>query len=171
MGIYLQRSWIVDLITLIILLPVFIFGRLLFTLLGQEESIAERAGFVSLWFIPFLYSFVFSLTIQMYLQAQLKNKLIAWISVLQFILHVPLSWLFVTYFSFGLPGAMTALIISSWFLGVWIGMISGIVCQSIALCVLAWRTNWDVQVLKASERLNRFYLKSEEETSQSSNHA
>ncbi|XP_074353506.1 protein DETOXIFICATION 24-like [Apium graveolens] len=381
MGIYLQRSWIVDLITLTILLPVYIFGRQFFMLLGQEESIATKAGDVSLWFIPFVYSFVFSLTIQMYLQAQLKNKLIAWISVFQFILHVPLSWLFVTYFSFGLPGAMSALIISSWFLvfgefiyifggwcphswrgfskaafldifpivklslssglmvclelwyyavlvliagfmenaevgisafsiclniygwelmiclgflgaacvrvanelgkgnanavrfsikvlvatsvligvffsslcfffhkelaqlftndkevadtvsdlsgllsvsvflnsiypvlsgvavgaglqgtvaivnlicyyligtpigiylgygvglqvkGVWIGMICGIVCQSITLCVLAWRTNWDEQVLKASQRLNRYYLKSEEETNQSSNQA
>nr|XP_017218740.1 PREDICTED: protein DETOXIFICATION 21-like isoform X4 [Daucus carota subsp. sativus] len=101
MGIYLQRSWIVDLITLTILLPVFIFGSQLFMLLGQEESIAKRGGYISLWFIPFVYNFDFSLTIHMYLQAQLKNKLIAWISVFQFILHVPLSWLFVTYFSWG----------------------------------------------------------------------
>ena len=48
-----------------------------------------------------MYTILFSLSIQMYLQAQLKNKLIAWISVFQFILHVPLSWLFVTYFSWG----------------------------------------------------------------------
>ncbi|KAL8095123.1 hypothetical protein AgCh_036544 [Apium graveolens] len=381
MGIYLQRSWIVDLITLTILLPVFIFGSQLFMLLGQDESIAKRGGYISLWFIPFVYNFVFSLTIQMYLQAQLKNKLIAWISVFQFILHVPLSWLLVSYFSFGVPGAMSALSISSWFLvigefiyifggwcphswkgfskaaildilpvvklslssgfmvclelwynavlvliagymdnaevaisafsiclningwefmiclgflgaacvrvanelgkgnanavrfsikvlmatslligvvfsslcfvyhkelayfftndkevadtvsdlsvllgvsvflnsiypvlsgvavgaglqgtvaivnlvcyyligipvgiflgyvvglqvkGIWIGMICGIVCQSTTLCVLTWRTDWDVQVQKASERLNRFYVKSGEETNQSSNHA
>lgn len=116
MGIYLQRSWIVDLITLTILLPVFIFGSQFFMLLGQDESIAKKGGFISLWFIPFVYNFVFSLTIQMYLQAQLKNKLIAWISVFQFLLHVPLSWLLVTYFSFGVSGAMVALSISSWFL-------------------------------------------------------
>ncbi|KAK1365898.1 Protein DETOXIFICATION [Heracleum sosnowskyi] len=381
MGIYLQRSWIVDLITLTILLPVFIFGRQFFLLLGQEESIAISGGYISLWFIPYVYNFVFSLTIQMYLQAQIKNKLIAWISAFQFILHVPLSWLLVTYFSLGVPGAMSALIISSWFLvigefiyifggwcpqswkgfskaafldiiplvklslssgfmvclelwytavlvlvagymenaevaiaafsiclninswelmmclgflgaacvrvanelgkgnanavrfsikvlvatslvigaifstlcflfhkelahfftddkevadtisdlsvllgvsvflnsvypvlsgvavgaglqgtvaivnlvcyyligipvgiffgyvvglqvkGIWIGMIFGIACQSITMCILAWRTDWDVQVLKASERLKRFYLKSGEETSRSSNDA
>ncbi|KAL8095115.1 hypothetical protein AgCh_036538 [Apium graveolens] len=351
MGIYLQRSWIVDLITLTILLPVFIFGSQIFMLLGQDESIAKRGGYISLLFIPFVYYFVFSLTIQMYLQAQLKNKFVAWISLFQFILHVPLSWLFVSYFSFGVAGAMSALIISSWFLvigmfvyifggwcpqtwkgfskaalsdilpvvklslssglmvclelwynallvliagymdnaevaisafsiclningwefmiclgflgaacvrvanelgkgnanavrfsikvlvatsllidlsvllgvsvflnsiypvlsgvavgaglqgtiaivnlvcyyligipvgiflgyvvglqvkGIWIGMICGIVCQTTTVCVITWRTNWDVQVQKASERLNRFYVKSGEETNQSSNHA
>lgn len=116
MGIYLQRSWIVDLITLTILLPVFVCGTQLYSLLGQEESIAKRGGYISLWFIPFVYNFVFSLTIQMYLQAQLKNMLIAWISVFQFLLHIPLSWLFVYYLNWGVPGAMSALSISSWFL-------------------------------------------------------
>lgn len=30
--------------------------------------------------------------------------------------------------------------------GIWIGMICGIVCQTTTLCILTWRTNWDVQV-------------------------
>ncbi|KAG6414486.1 hypothetical protein SASPL_127288 [Salvia splendens] len=48
MGIYLQRSWIIDLITLLILLPVFIFGTQIFNLLGQDEAIAKSAGYISL---------------------------------------------------------------------------------------------------------------------------
>ncbi|KAI3697281.1 hypothetical protein L6452_30180 [Arctium lappa] len=116
MGIYLQRSWIVDLFTLTVLLPIFVFGTQLYRLLGEESSIAISGGYISLWFIPFVYNFVFSLTIQMFLQAQLKNMVIAWLSIFQFAIHIPLSWLFVYKMGFGVPGAMVALSISSWFL-------------------------------------------------------
>ncbi|KAH6820846.1 MATE efflux family protein [Perilla frutescens var. hirtella] len=116
MGIYLQRSWLIDLITLIVLLPVFIFGTQIFNLLGQEEEIAKSAGYISLWFIPFVVSLIFGLTVQMYLQAQQKNIIIAWLSALQFVIHILCSWLFVYVLDFGLAGAMSALCISSWFL-------------------------------------------------------
>lgn len=116
MGIYLQRSWIIDLITLTILLPVFIFGTQLYRLLGEDEAIAVSGGYISLWFIPFIYNFVFTLTIQMFLQAQLKNIVIAWLSIFRLAIHVPLSWLLVFKLSFGVPGAMVALLVSSWFL-------------------------------------------------------
>ncbi|XP_031103329.1 protein DETOXIFICATION 24 [Ipomoea triloba] len=114
MGVYLQRSWIVDFITLTVLLPFFIFATPIFRLLGEESSIATSAGYVSYWFIPFIYNFVFSLTIQMFLQAQQKNRIIAWLSVMQFIIHIPLSWLLVYKLDYGVPGAMIALSISSW---------------------------------------------------------
>ncbi|KAI5659560.1 hypothetical protein M9H77_28353 [Catharanthus roseus] len=115
MGIYLQRSWIVDFLTLTVLLPVFIFGAQLYRLLGQREDIAQSAGYTSLWFIPFVYSFVFSLTNQMYLQAQQKNMIIAWLSIVQFIMHIPLSWLLVMKLDLEVAGAMIALCTSSWF--------------------------------------------------------
>ncbi|XP_073317004.1 protein DETOXIFICATION 24-like [Primulina huaijiensis] len=115
MGIFLQRSWLVDLITLTILLPVFLLATPIFKLLGEDETVAKSAGYISLWFILFCYALVFSLTIQMYLQAQQKNIVIAWLSVMQFVLHVPLSWLFVNVLDFGIDGAMGALCISSWF--------------------------------------------------------
>lgn len=116
MGIYLQRSWIIDLITLLILLPVFIFGTQIFKLLGQEEGISQSVGYISLWFIPFVISLIFSLTVQMYLQAQQKNMIIAWLSAMQFAIHILCSWLFVYVLEFGVAGAMAALCISSWFL-------------------------------------------------------
>ncbi|KAK4481813.1 hypothetical protein RD792_012724 [Penstemon davidsonii] len=115
MGIYLQRSWFIDLITLTILLPVFIFATPIFKLLGEEEAIAKSAGYISLWFIPFIYGLVFSLTIQMYLQAQQKNMVIAWLSVFQFVIHILLSWLLVIVLKLGISGAMSALCVSTWF--------------------------------------------------------
>ncbi|VFQ92189.1 unnamed protein product [Cuscuta campestris] len=115
MGIYLQRSIVVELVTMTILLPFFLFGTQLFRLLGEQEAIASSAGNIALWFIPFDYSFVFSMSIQMYLQAQQKNTIVAWLATAQFIIHVPLSWLLVSKLKLGVPGAMTALTISSWF--------------------------------------------------------
>ncbi|KAL4561429.1 hypothetical protein LXL04_033595 [Taraxacum kok-saghyz] len=134
MGIYLQRSWIVDFLTLTVLLPIFIFATQLYRLIGEDEAIAVSGGYVSLWFIPFVYNFVFSLTIQMFLQAQLKNMVIAWLSLFQFGIHIPLSWLLVTKLGFGVPGAMIALSSSSWFLviGEFIYIFGG-------WCPLSWK--------------------------------
>ncbi|MFS7942461.1 putative multi antimicrobial extrusion protein [Helianthus anomalus] len=116
MGIYLQRSWIVDLITLTVLLPIFIFATQIFKLLGQDEAVANSGGYISLWFIPFVYNYVFSLTLQMYLQAQLKNMIIAWLSIFRFGFHILLSFLLVYTLNLGVAGAMIALSVSSWFL-------------------------------------------------------
>ncbi|KAL3825078.1 hypothetical protein ACJIZ3_021107 [Penstemon smallii] len=116
MGIFLQRSWLVDLVTLTILLPLFFLATPIFKLLGEDEAIAISAGNIAIWFIPFSYSLIFSLTIQMYLQAQQKNVVIAWLSLIQFAVHVLLSWLFVSVLGFGVSGAMSALSTSSWFL-------------------------------------------------------
>ncbi|KAJ0739774.1 putative multi antimicrobial extrusion protein [Helianthus annuus] len=116
MGIYLQRSWIVDLITLTVLLPIFIFSTQIFKLLGQDEAVANSGGYISLWFIPFVYNYVFSLTLQMYLQAQLKNMIIAWLSIFRFGFHILLSFLLVYTLNLGVAGAMIALSVSSWFL-------------------------------------------------------
>ncbi|XP_059667454.1 protein DETOXIFICATION 24-like [Cornus florida] len=134
MGIYLQRSWIVDFVTATILLPVFIFATPIFKLLGEEEDIATEAGHISLWFIPFIYNFVFGLTIQMYLQAQSKNMVIAWLSAFSFCFHVLLSWIFVSKLSLGIPGAMGALIISSWLvvIGEFVYILGG-------WCPLSWK--------------------------------
>ncbi|KAL0346085.1 UNVERIFIED_CONTAM: protein DETOXIFICATION 24 [Sesamum radiatum] len=113
-GRLLQRSWIVDFLTLTLLLPLFIFGAPIFKLFGEEPSIVASAGYISWWFIPMIYNFVFTLTMQMFLQAQQKNSIIAWISIAQLAIHVPLSWLFVYHFNWGIDGAMGALCISSW---------------------------------------------------------
>ncbi|KAJ9693653.1 hypothetical protein PVL29_009553 [Vitis rotundifolia] len=114
MGIYLQRSWLVDVTMATIMAPLFIFATSIFKLIGEEDDIAIAARSFSLWFLPFLYYLVFSMTLQMFLQAQLKNMIVAWLSASSFVLHVLLSWLFVIKLDLGIPGAMGALTISSW---------------------------------------------------------
>jgi MATE family multidrug resistance protein len=114
MGIYLQRSWIVDAVTATVIAPLFIFTTPLFRLLGEEEEIAIASKGIALWFIPIFYSFVFAFTIQMYLQAQLKNSIIGWLSASSFVVHILLSWIFVNILDFGVNGAMGAFSIASW---------------------------------------------------------
>nr|DAD48348.1 TPA_asm: hypothetical protein HUJ06_018285 [Nelumbo nucifera] len=114
MGIYLQRSWVVLFVTSVILYPFFIFSGPIFRLLGQEEELSRVAGKIALWFLPFIYYFAFTMTMQMFLQAQLKNMIIGWLSGASFILHLILSWLFVYKLNLGIPGAMGAMIISTW---------------------------------------------------------
>jgi MATE family multidrug resistance protein len=114
MGIYLQRSWIINFATATILLPVFIFSTSIFKLLGEEDEVAEVAGYISLWFIPILYYFPLAFSIQKYLQTQLRNRIVGWLSAVTFVLHVLLSWIFVSKLNLGIPGAMSAMIISYW---------------------------------------------------------
>ncbi|KAL5834879.1 hypothetical protein ACOSQ4_014376 [Xanthoceras sorbifolium] len=114
LGIYLQRSWIINLGTATILLPLFIFSKSIFIFLGQEDDIASSARYISLWFIPIVYYYVFAFTIQRYLQSQLRNMIIGWFSAGSFVLHVLLSWIFVSKLNLGIPGAMGSMIISCW---------------------------------------------------------
>ncbi|XP_043687913.1 protein DETOXIFICATION 21-like [Telopea speciosissima] len=114
MGIYLQRSWVVLLATSTILVPVFIFTSPILRLIGQEEELSAVAGNISIWFIPIVYYFVFSMTMQMSLQAQRKNMIIGWLSSALFVVHLTLSWLFVYKLNLGIPGAMGAMFISTW---------------------------------------------------------
>ncbi|XP_065854417.1 protein DETOXIFICATION 24-like [Euphorbia lathyris] len=114
LGIYLQRSWIVDGAVATVLLPLFIFGTQILEAIGQQKDIAVVAGQIALWFIPYQYFFVFSLTIQMFLQSQMKNQIVGWVFGLAFLVHVPMSWLFVTKLGLGIPGALGALNLSGW---------------------------------------------------------
>ncbi|WCJ27659.1 MATE efflux family protein [Euphorbia peplus] len=114
LGIYLQRSWIVDGAVATILLPLFIFGTQILEGIGQQKDISVIAGEIAYWFIPYQYFFVFSLTVQMFLQSQMKNQIVGWVFGLAFLVHIPLSWLFVTKLGLGISGAMGALNLSGW---------------------------------------------------------
>ncbi|XP_010922926.1 protein DETOXIFICATION 21 [Elaeis guineensis] len=114
LGIYLQRSWVILFMCSLIMLPIFVFTTPLLKLLGQEESIAEMAGTISLWFIPVMFSFVLAFTLQMYLQAQSKNIIITYLAVITLALHGFLSWFMTIKLDLGLPGVMGSMILAMW---------------------------------------------------------
>ncbi|CAM8958127.1 unnamed protein product [Rhodiola kirilowii] len=133
LGIYLQRSWVINIVMAFIMLPIFIFGTPIFKLLGQQEDISVAAGKISLWFIPILFYSVFSNTNQMFLQGQLKNMIVGWLAAFSFVFHVLLSWLFVSYLNWGINGAMAAMNISCWLM-----MIGQLVYITGGWCPLTW---------------------------------
>ncbi|XP_008807331.2 protein DETOXIFICATION 21-like [Phoenix dactylifera] len=114
LGIYLQRSWIILFMCSLVILPVFIFTTPLLKLLGQEESIAEMAGTISLWYIPVMFSYIWAFTLQMYLQAQSKNIIITYLAVLTLALHIFLSWFLTIKLKLALAGVMGSMILAMW---------------------------------------------------------
>ncbi|XP_019457193.1 PREDICTED: protein DETOXIFICATION 21-like isoform X2 [Lupinus angustifolius] len=153
MGVYLQRSWIVLFLTAFILLPLFIFTRPIFILLGQDESIAEVAGTISLWSIPIMFAFIVSFTCQTFLQSQSKNVIIAFLAAFSIIFHVCLSWLLVIKLNLGLPSAIVATSLAYWIPN--IGQLIFVTCGWChetwkGFSFLAFRELWPVVKLSLS---------------------
>ncbi|CAL5185619.1 unnamed protein product [Lathyrus oleraceus] len=114
LGVYLQRSWIVLFLTLILLLPLFIFTTPILEALGQEKSIAEMAGKISLWSIGSGFAMIVSFSCQTFLQAQSKNVIIAYLAAFSMAVHLLLSWLLTIKLELGLTGAMLSLLLALW---------------------------------------------------------
>lgn len=114
MGIYLQRSWLVLLICAIFITPVFVFAGPILKILGQDPTIADMAQTISHWFIPVIFSYIVSFTCQMFLQAQSRNKIIAYVAAFSLPLHLFLSWLLTVKLDLGVAGAMMSTILAFW---------------------------------------------------------
>ncbi|KAL5079354.1 hypothetical protein RYX36_007775 [Vicia faba] len=114
LGVYLQRSWIVLFLTLMLLLPLFIFTAPILEALGQEKSTAEMAGKISLWSIGYGLAMIVSFSCQTFLQAQSKNVIIAYLAAFSMVVHLFLSWLLTFKLELGLSGAMLALLLALW---------------------------------------------------------
>ncbi|KAG1334604.1 protein DETOXIFICATION 27 [Cocos nucifera] len=114
LGIYMQRSWIVLFLCAVLLLPMYFFATPILILMGQPPELAAVAGKVSIWFIPLHFSFVFLFPLQRFLQSQLKNSINAYISAVAMVVHIFVSWLFVSKLQFGLIGTAATLNFSWW---------------------------------------------------------
>ncbi|XP_060674678.1 protein DETOXIFICATION 27 isoform X2 [Ziziphus jujuba] len=116
LGVYMQRSWIILLICCVLILPMYLFATPTLKLLGQDSDVAELAGVVSIWLIPVHFSFAIQFPFQTFLQSQLKNSVIAWVSLAALVIHVILSWLVVYKLQVGVVGTAITLDISWWIL-------------------------------------------------------
>lgn len=121
LGIYMQRSWIVLLITCIILSPVYIFAAPILEILGQESDIADLAGKYSVKIIPQLFSSAIFFPTQMFLQAQSKVSAMALIAFVALIVQTGLLHLFINVFGWGTTGAAVAYDITHW--GITVGQV------------------------------------------------
>ncbi|KAL4303229.1 hypothetical protein GQ457_10G014570 [Hibiscus cannabinus] len=114
LGIYLQRSWIVLFVTSMFLLPLYIFTAPLLIALGQDEEIARVAGYIGHFFVFVVLSFIISFTCQMFLQAQSKNMIIAYLAAFTIGIHIFLSWFLTVKLKYGLAGALISTILAYW---------------------------------------------------------
>lgn len=133
LGIYLQRSWVVLFLSSILLLPMFVFATPMLKFIGQPDAVAEQAGLVAIWLIPFHMSFPFQFSLQRFLQCQLKTTIIALVSGGALVIHVLVSWVFVYKMRIGIVGiALT--IDFSW----WVSVIGMLVYTLFGGCPHSW---------------------------------
>ncbi|KAJ6301440.1 hypothetical protein OIU77_015691 [Salix suchowensis] len=114
LGIYLQRSCFILLVTCVILLPIYIFAAPLLKVLGQDAELAALAGKFTLLAIPNLFSWAIYFPTQKFLQAQRKVGVITWIAIVALILHAFWLWLFIYEFDWGITGAAVAFDLTGW---------------------------------------------------------
>ncbi|KAI4325584.1 hypothetical protein MLD38_030969 [Melastoma candidum] len=80
-----------------------------------------------------------------------RQGMVAWLNVVSYyIVGVPVGVGFAYIAGFGVKG-------------IWIGMLIGSTMQTIWLGTVIWRTNWEEQVEKASERMNTWLIRKPEE--------
>ncbi|KAF4356499.1 protein DETOXIFICATION 35 [Cannabis sativa] len=114
LGIYMQRSWLILLVSCFFLLPFYIFAAPILKILGQADDVADLAGKFTILVIPQLFSLAVNFPTQKFLQAQSKVNALAWIGFVAMVLHVGLLWLFIYFFNWGLTGAAVAFDLTSW---------------------------------------------------------
>lgn len=118
LGIYLQRSWIITVVTALFLTPIYVFTSPILKLVRQNKDISNLAGKYALWVIPQLYAYALNFPIQKFFQSQSRVWVMTIISIASLALHVLLNWILVIKFGQGLLGAAIAGNISWWLLNI-----------------------------------------------------
>ncbi|KAL8488419.1 hypothetical protein ACS0TY_024625 [Phlomoides rotata] len=87
LGIYLQISWIILLVTALLLMFLYIFASSFLLVIGQTASISRVAGKIAIWMIPQLFAYALNFSTVKFLQAQSKIMAMAWISGAAFVIN------------------------------------------------------------------------------------
>uniref|UniRef100_A0A0D6QV79 Protein DETOXIFICATION n=1 Tax=Araucaria cunninghamii TaxID=56994 RepID=A0A0D6QV79_ARACU len=114
LGIYLQRSTILLMITAIPLTIIYVFCKPLLILLGESKLIASAAAIFVYGLIPQIYAYAANFPIQKFMQAQSIVAPSAYISLGTIFIHLFLSWLAIYKLGMGLFGAAMVLSLSWW---------------------------------------------------------
>ncbi|CAN6722158.1 unnamed protein product [Malus baccata var. baccata] len=82
LGVYMQRSWIILLVTACAMVPIYVWSPPILKLFGETTEISEAAGRFAVLMLPQLFAYALNFPIQKFLQAQRKVSVIAWISAI-----------------------------------------------------------------------------------------
>ncbi|KAF3786600.1 DETOXIFICATION 14 protein [Nymphaea thermarum] len=105
LGVYMQRSWVITLVTALMISPLYIFTSPLLKALHQSHDIAEMAGKYSIWVIPQLFAYAFNFPMQKFYQSQSRVIVITVIAGTGLGLHALLNWIFLSKLHYGIVGA------------------------------------------------------------------
>uniref|UniRef100_A0A0A0KGP7 Protein DETOXIFICATION n=1 Tax=Cucumis sativus TaxID=3659 RepID=A0A0A0KGP7_CUCSA len=108
LGVYMQRSWIVLFLCCVLLSPIFFFASPVLKLIGEPDELAEKAGVLSIWFLPLHFSFAFYFPLQRFMQSQVKVWPIVWSAVAALLLYLLASWVLVVELKMGVEGIVLA---------------------------------------------------------------
>ncbi|KAI3801266.1 hypothetical protein L1987_29370 [Smallanthus sonchifolius] len=114
LGVYLQRSTVLLMVTAIPLMFIYIFSRPLLLLIGQSKEIATAASLFIFGLIPQIFAYAANFPIQKFLQAQSIVNPSAYIAAVVLVIHVLLTWLALFVWDWGLLGASLVLSFSWW---------------------------------------------------------
>ncbi|KAJ0843543.1 putative multi antimicrobial extrusion protein [Helianthus annuus] len=114
LGVYLQRSTIVLLVTAIPITIIYVFCKPILISLGQSPSMASAASLFVYGLIPQVFAYAINFPIQKFLQAQSIVAPSAYISAGTLVVHLMLSWIMVYKLGLGLLGASLTLSLSWW---------------------------------------------------------
>lgn len=145
LGVNLQRSCVITLVTALILTPFYVFTSPILKLLHQDKEISEVAGKYAIWVIPQLYAYALNFPVQKFLQAQSKIWVMTVINVAIVVFHILLNWVLVTKLGHGLLGAAMAGNVSWWLvvLAQIFYVISGLFPESwTGFSMLAFKSLW-----------------------------
>jgi len=116
LGIYLQRSIILLMVTGIPLTLIYVFSKPILLLLGESERIASAAAIFVYGLIPQIFAYAANFPIQKFLQAQSIVAPSAYIAFFTIFVHLFLSWVAVYKLGWGIFGAAFVLSLSWWIL-------------------------------------------------------
>ncbi|XP_042480925.1 protein DETOXIFICATION 40-like [Macadamia integrifolia] len=114
LGVYLQRSTILLMLTGIPITIIYIFSKPILILLHQSSTIASSAALFVYGLIPQIFAYAANFPIQKFLQSQSIVAPSAYISTATLFLHMLLTWVAVYKIGLGLLGASLVLSFSWW---------------------------------------------------------
>ncbi|XP_055823814.1 protein DETOXIFICATION 40 [Solanum dulcamara] len=114
LGVYLQRSTILLVVTGVLLTLVYVFCKPILIFLGQSPEIASAAALFVYGLIPQIFAYAVNFPIQKFLQAQSIVAPSAYISAVTLVLHLVISWVAAYKIELGLLGVSLVLSLSWW---------------------------------------------------------
>ncbi|KAK6784973.1 hypothetical protein RDI58_018428 [Solanum bulbocastanum] len=114
LGVYLQRSTILLVLTGVLLTFIYVFSKPILLFLGQSPEIASAAALFVYGLIPQIFAYAVNFPIQKFLQAQSIVAPSAYISAATLVLHLVISWVAAYKIGLGLLGVSLVLSLSWW---------------------------------------------------------